>query len=513
MTLPTPNLLAILPQIIVVAAALLVLLVDAFLRSEESSGRALPWLSLAALVAAGVACVWLALQPGAPKAYDTMLVADDYAMIFSVVILIAGALSVLLAANTVPHISRESGAFYALLLLATAGMITMGAATDLIVVFLALEILSLALYILVGFNRDEPRSAEASLKYFLLGAFASAFFVFGVALVYGATGTTNLDGIAAALGMAATVPPLLYGGIALLIVGLGFKVALVPFHMWAPDAYQGAPTMVTAFMAAAVKAAGFAAFVRIFLAAFPAANDVWSWALAVLAAATMTLGNLAALRQTSLKRMLAYSSIAHAGYAAVGLVPGTAAGAASVLFYLLVYGFMTIGAFAVVLALERAGEDDVLRMQFAGLAERQPLLAAAMAVFMFSLAGVPPLAGFFAKFYVFAAAMDAGWGWLVLIGVLNSVLSAFYYLYITVQMYFEKAPAAAEGDTAQRGRAARTSPAPAAGGTAVAPALALSMGAIRAVLLITVFATVLIGLWPLPWTNWITQAAQAAFGG
>ena len=292
MTLPTINLLAILPQIIVIAAALLVLLLDALIRDPKTAGRVLPWVTLLALLLAGVAAVWLSLQPE-PQAFQEMAVADGYALIFMVVIVIAGALGVLLAQHTIPQISDQVGSYYALLLLAVAGMMMMGAALDLIVVFLALEIFSLALYILVGFNRHEPRSAEASLKYFLLGAFASGFFLYGVALVYGATATTNLPAIAAAL---ATVRPeqgpealFLYAGTALLIVGFGFKVAMVPFHMWTPDAYQGAPTPVTGFMSVATKAAAFAAFMRVFVLALPASHAAWGWALAILAALTMTL--------------------------------------------------------------------------------------------------------------------------------------------------------------------------------------------------------------------------------
>ena len=458
-----------------------------------------------------------------------MAVADGYSLAFMLVILAAAALAVLLAQATVPHFSPQAGAYYALLLLSVAGMMFMGAALDLLVVFLALEILSLALYILVGFNRDEPRSAEASLKYFLLGAFASGFFLYGVALIYGATATTNLPAIAAALAggdasaalsmTGSTGPLYLYAGTAMLLIGFGFKVAMAPFHMWTPDAYQGAPTPVTGFMSVATKAAAFAAFMRVFVLALPAAQPQWGWAIAVLAALTMTLGNLAALRQTSLKRMLAYSSVAHAGYALVGLVPGTSQGVSAVLFYMVTYLFMNLGAFAVVTALERLGENDVLNGRFAGLADRQPALAAAMAIFMFSLAGIPPFAGFFAKFFVFSAAMDAGWGWLVLIGVVNSVISAFFYLGITVQMYFRKAgEAQAAAEAAGKGKKGKK------GDAAVAPAavaivqpsgaaLALSTRSISLVVIVAALGTVAVGLWPSPWTQWIGQAVAAVFGG
>ena len=342
MTLPQVNFLALLPQIIVTTTALLILIVDAVDRRGAFSRRVLSWLALIGLLAAGAAVVWLAMQGGRQNFQD-MAVADGYSLAFSAVILIAAILGVLLAKDTVDQFTKMPGAYYALLLLAVVGMMTMAAATDLIVIFLSLEILSLALYVLVGFNLHEPRSAEGSLKYFLLGAFASGFFLYGAALLYGASGSTNLAQIGQAMEASGSNGLFLYAGTALLVVGFGFKVAMVPFHMWTPDAYQAAPTPVTGFMSVATKTAVFAAFMRVFMQALPASQESWSWALAVLAALTMTLGNLAALRQTSLKRMLAYSSIAHAGYALVGLVPGTAAGAVAVLFYMLSYALMNLG--------------------------------------------------------------------------------------------------------------------------------------------------------------------------
>lgn len=519
MTIPTINMLAILPQTIVIATALLVLIVDAVARNERFGRQVLPWLSLLGLALAGAAAFWLSL--GEPQQFQEMAVADGYSLAFMLVILAAAGLGVLLAQATVPHFSQQAGAYYALLLLSAAGMMFMGAALDLLVVFLALEIFSLALYILVGFNRGEPRSAEASLKYFLLGAFASGFLLYGIALIYGATGTTNLPAIAAALGAAGSAGNglYLYAGLAMLVVGFGFKIAMAPFHMWTPDAYHGAPTPVTAFMSVATKAAAFAAFMRVFVLALPAAQAQWSWALAVLAALTMTLGNLAALRQSSLKRMLAYSSIAHAGYALVGLVPGTSQGVAAVVFYMVTYLFMNLGAFAVVTALERLGENDVLNGNFAGLADRRPALAAAMAIFMFSLAGIPPFAGFFAKFFVFGAAMEGGWSWLVLIGVINSVISAFYYLNITVQMYFRKtgegqavAESAAKGKKGKKAEAAAAASAPAVS-LPTGAALALSTRSISVAVFVAALGTIALGIWPAPWTQWIGQAVAAVFGG
>jgi NADH-quinone oxidoreductase subunit N len=354
-------------------------------------------------------------------------------------------------------------------------MMMMGTATDLIVVFLALEIFSLALYILSGLHRSNPRSTEASLKYFILGAFASAFFAYGGALVYGAAGSTQYSVIANTLTAGAGNPTLLYPGIALMLAGFAFKVSLVPFHMWTPDVYQGAPTPVTAFMSVGTKAAGFAAFMRFLLEAVPAQQPTWGMALAILAVLTMTLGNLAALRQTSLKRMLAYSSIAHAGYILVGLAPGTTQGADAALFYLFTYAFMNIGAFAIVVALEKAQADDALQNRAAGIADRWPLLAFAMAIFMFSLSGVPPLAGFFGKFYVFKAAVDGGWTWLAVIGMLNSAIGLYYYLRVTVAMYFESASA----ESADRREA----------------------GILRVGVIVAAIATVLIGVYPGLWVS------------
>ncbi|HNS02089.1 MAG TPA: NADH-quinone oxidoreductase subunit N [Anaerolineae bacterium] len=526
MTIPAIDMLAILPQTIVIVTALLVLLVDAAAGQARIDRQVLPWLSLLGLAAAAAAAVWLSLS-GQPHYFQEMAVADGYSLTVMLVILLTAGLGVLLAQATVPHISHQAGAYYGLLLLSAAGMMFMGAALDLLVVFLALEILSLALYVLVGFNRAEARSAEASLKYFLLGAFSSGFFLYGIALVYGATASTNLEAIGAALaqgtGASASQSLYLYAGVAMLLIGFGFKIAMAPFHMWTPDAYQGAPTPVTGFMSVATKAAAFGAFMRVFVIALPAAQPQWSWALAILATLTMTLGNLAALRQSSLKRMLAYSSIAHAGYALVGLVPGTSQGVSAVLFYLFSYVFMNLGAFAVVTALERLGENDVLNGNFAGLADRRPALAAAMAIFMFSLAGIPPFVGFFAKFFVFSAAMAEGWGWLVLVGVLNSVLSAFYYLSVTVQMYFRKAdetPAVAEaagkskpGLRRAEGKGKKGAAAPAAAAQPAETALALSTRSLSVAVFIAALGTVAVGLWPAPWTQWISQAVTAVFGG
>jgi NADH-quinone oxidoreductase subunit N len=430
------NVIVVLPSLILVGFAMLVMLVDMFSGATPGGRASMPWLALAGIVACAIASAWLWNQPVAT--FQDMAISDQFALALNFIVLIAAGLGILLSVNYIPQINAQIGEYYALLLLAAAGMLMMGSAIDLITVFLALEIFSLALYILSGLQRENPRSTEASMKYFLLGAFATAFFVYGAALIYGATGSTQYNAIASVLASEQGDLYLLWPGIALLLVGFGFKVSLVPFHMWTPDVYQGAPTPITAFMSVGTKAAGFAAFTRVLLAAIPAQQETWSWALAILAVLTMTIGNFAALRQTSLKRMLAYSSIAHAGYILVALTPGTAEGANAALFYLFTYAFMNIGAFAIVIALEKAREDDALQNRAAGIAERWPLLALAMAIFMFSLSGIPPLAGFFGKFFVFKAAVDGGWTWLAAVGMLNSVIGAYYYLRVTVAMYFEQ---------------------------------------------------------------------------
>jgi NADH-quinone oxidoreductase subunit N len=429
------NFNAVLPELVMVVFAMVVMIADIPNRKEGAPTRAiLPWIALAGvLVTAGV-CYWLLGQPVSD--FQGMASSDPFALGIDFIVLVAVGLGILLSVKYIPTINQQTGEYYALLLLISAGMMAMASAIDLIVVFLSLEIFSLGLYILSGLNRNDRRSSEAAMKYFLLGAFSSGFFVYGAALLYGATGSTRFSQIATALTNNAYDANLLYPAIGLLIVGFGFKVSLVPFHMWTPDVYQGAPTPLTAFMSVGTKAAAFAAFYRTFLYALASQQAVWGMALAILAVLTMTLGNLAALRQTSLKRLLAYSSIAHAGYILVGLATGTPSGAEAALYYLISYAFMNIGAFAVVIMLEKQGEMDASGERLRGLSKRAPGLAFIMAIFMFSLAGVPPFAGFFAKFFVFSAAVQGGMSWLAAIAMLNSAISAYYYLRITVSMYF-----------------------------------------------------------------------------
>ena len=440
MTLPTLNLMAILPQIILVVTALILLLLDLVLRAK----RVLGWFSLIAVLA--TLAVTLFVRPSSPD-FQGMSLADGLGQFAAVAVLAAAAMAILLAVHRTDDFTRHPGPYYALILLAAAGMIAMAKGNDFLIIFLGLEIFSLALYILSGFNRRDARSSEASLKYFLLGAFASGFFLYGIALIYGATGTTNLTQIAQGVApLSVTLPfaPLLPIGVGLLLVGYGFKIALVPFHHWTPDVYQGAPTSVTAFMSVATKTVAFASLIRV-LSSLVSHDRPWLIGLAVLAALTMTIGNLAALRQSSLKRMLAYSSIAQAGYVLVGLAAGTPQGAQAALYYLLVYTFMNLGAFAVVLAVQRRDENDVTMDRISGLSSRQPGLAVLMAIFMFALTGIPPLAGFFGKLFVFGAAVQAGMVWLAIIAVLNSGVAAYYYLRVTVAMFMgEPRPAGAD---------------------------------------------------------------------
>jgi len=423
---------AALPGLLVAATAMVVMAADLVLRDADREALAL--LSIAGLVftAAVAGRLWFDGRPLAGFA-DTLR-GDRYALFFAVLVAAGSLLTVLMSIDFLREHPLPAGEYYALILLSTSGMIFLAAANDLIVLFLALEIMSVAVYVLAGLLRRDARSTEAALKYFLLGAFATGFLLYGIAFFYGACGSTRLDLIAAEVGRR-PLRPFVALGIAFLLVGFGFKVALIPFHVWTPDVYEGAPTAVTAFMAVGVKAAAFAAFARVFTAALGAVAASWTGLLWVLAALTMTIGNVTAIRQRSVKRMLAYSSIAHAGYALVGLVAATRDGGAALLFYLAVYAAMTLGAFAVLIALGRRGEPNEDLAGWAGVGFRAPILGLAMAVFMLSLAGIPPTAGFAGKFYLFSAAIDAGYVGLALIGVLNSLISVYYYLGVLIPMY------------------------------------------------------------------------------
>jgi NADH-quinone oxidoreductase subunit N len=424
--------LPILPLIVAGAGAAIVLLVGIRLEDEESAGLGI--LSLGFLLVSFI-CTLFTIGINSP-AFGGALMTDDYAAFFEIVIQIAAAVTVGISLEYAADKSLAGAEYYALLMFGTLGMMLMAAAGDLIIIFLGLETMSLAVYALAGFVRREARSSEAAMKYFLLGAFSTGFLLYGIALTYGATGTIHLAGIRSAVAAGTASEPYLLLGIGLMLIGFAFKIAAVPFHTWTPDAYQGAPTPVTGFMATGIKIAAFAGFIRVFFIALGPADLQWSGVLWVLAALTMTAGNLIAVVQDNIKRMLAYSAIAHAGYIMIGMCSSPAAGA-SILYYLLAYTFATIGAFAIVIALERRTEIDISIAGFRGLGRTHPGLAAAMTLFMLSLTGVPPLAGFVGKFYIFSAALNAGHVALVIIAAVNSAISAYYYIGVIVAMYMQ----------------------------------------------------------------------------
>ncbi len=474
---PPISLAVLAPTLIVMGAGCLVLLLD--LLPPRASKVHLATVALLGVVAALLTS--LAAWGGRGRGFRDMVILDNYALFFHVVICYGAALIVLLSIDYLRRSGVESGEYYALVLFSTSGMLLLTSASDLIVVFIAIELMSLSLYVLSGLFKRRRQAGEASMKYFLLGAFASAFLLYGIALLYGATGTTSIDRIAAAAA-AAPHDTLLIAGLGLLLVGFGFKISSAPFHMWAPDVYEGAPTSVTALIATGSKAAVFAVLVRLLLSGVRAVQADWTAVLWVLAALTMTLGNVVAIAQSNLKRMLAYSSIAHVGYMLVGLAAGGAAGAGAVLFYLLAYTFTTAGTFGVITLCVRAGEEAVDVRDYAGLGRRHPVLAFALALLLLSLVGIPPLAGFVGKFYLFGAAVRAGFVWLAVLGVLNSAIAAYYYLRVIVTMYMQE---------------------PDEQSASVAPSFAGGLA-----LTIAVIGVVLLGLMPAPFVD-LAQVAVA----
>ena len=441
------NYSSIAPEIIASLTGVVIMLVDAF--SKKGARRANALIALIGLVATlvAIASLWAAI--GDSPSFGGMIVIDRLRLFFSIIVIIAAIVTALLASQFLRDEALPPGEFYALLMFATTGMLLMAAAGDLVMIFLGLEISSITTYVLAGYRRRDVRANESSLKYFLLGSFSTAFLLYGMALVYGATGTTNLAGIRAAVALSTlNFPQLLLIGAAMMLVGFGFKIASAPFHLWTPDVYEGAPTLVTAFMATGPKAAVFAAFLRVFAQAFSSPATVgtgwqlhatWVNALAIIAVLTMTIGNVIALSQRNIKRMLAYSSIAHAGYALVGFITGDYA---PVGFYLLSYAVMNLGAFAVIQMLARAGDVKTDIADYAGIGFEVPALSFPLTIFLLSLAGIPPTAGFMGKFFVFKSAWDAApdWRWLVVAAVINSIISIYYYLYPIVVMFFRPAP-------------------------------------------------------------------------
>lgn len=481
----------LLPEIVLTSGALLVLILDVLL--PPAWRRALAWVGVAVLAGSAAALV-PALGENLTIARG-LLAVDGFAVFFKALFLLAAALTVMMSPRYLEMEGVRPGEYYFLILCATLGMMFMAGAIDLITIFIGLETMAVSFYVLTGYLRPSKRSNEAAIKYFVLGAFSLAILLYGMSLLYGLTGSTHLRTIA--LQLVIGEPGLLLPfAVIMLVAGVGFKIAAVPFHMWAPDVYEGAPTPITAFLSVGSKAASFAMLLRIFVEGLPAFRAEglglawgepfgWSVFFFVLAIVSMTVGNVAALTQDNLKRMLAYSSIAHAGYVLIGVVAGTTRGVTAALIYLVVYAFMQLGAFAVIVMLRRTdGIGDELK-DMGGLFQRHPRAAVAMLLFMLSLGGIPPTAGFMGKFWLFGAAIDAGYIWLAVIGVLNSALSLYYYVRVVVFMWMSEP----------------------AGGL---PPLRLSP-ALTAVLVITVTGTVVLGIYPGPLFE-IAEASAVSFG-
>jgi NADH-quinone oxidoreductase subunit N len=423
------------PALALVVTGLLILLAQAF----TPRGQAAPG---APFALAGLSTALILLYPlatGGGGSLGGTYVVDAFSLFFHALIIGVGLVAVLLSPAYLRATGIDRGEYYTLLLFSMVGMLGLVSCRELVSLFVSLEVMSVALYALAGLHRDRQESQESSLKYFITGAFSSGFFLYGIALLYGASGSTSLGAVASALAAAppATVA-LAMVGTGLLLVGFGFKVASVPFHMWAPDVYEGAPTTVTALMSAGVKAAAFGALLRVFGQALPALASSWQPAVAALAVVTMVVGNLGALAQSNLKRMLAYSSVAHAGYLLAAVVAAPGIGVEAVLFYLVAYAAVNLGGFGALAALARDGREPLALDDVAGLSTRRPALAAALTVYLISLTGVPVSAGFVGKFFLFRAAVNAGWTSLAVIGVLMSVVSAYYYLRVVVAMYMRE---------------------------------------------------------------------------
>jgi NADH-quinone oxidoreductase subunit N len=467
----------ILPELIVACFACIVLLIEAFM-SKSSKGDTFP---VTALIGVAIAASLTIHSMWDDKTVmgGTFLV-DPYSNFFKLLLYSASALTILLSINHLKQERINVGEYYAFLLFALCGMMVMVSAGDLLLVFLGLELTALSIYILAGFKRFQQKSMEAAAKYFVLGSFSSGILLFGISLLYGLAGTTNLAGIGQHLmSMGSGIDPAWILALILLVVGFGFKVSAVPFHMWAPDVYEGAPTPVTAFLSVASKAASFAIFLRVFTEAFGGIHEHWRILLIFLAVATIFFGNIVALLQTNIKRMLAYSSIAHAGYVLIGIVVGSHMGSFSLMLYLLIYVFMNMGAFGVVMQFRKSGVECDEIEDFAGLAKRNRLVAFIMLIFMFALAGIPPTAGFVGKFYVFMGAVQADLAWLAVLGVIGSAISAYFYLKVVMVMYMKEP----DGNVT----------------------LTISRPAILALTVATV-AVILLGVYPAPVIDFTNQA-------
>ena len=471
----------VLPEILLLVLAAVVLIVD--LATQPSRGLLLAWLTAIGLTGI-IVVAFLFSQPGDQGVLilGGMLRNDWMAFAFKVLFLFAAAMTALLSIDVDGVADR--GEYFALLVVATLGMSLMAASADMIMLFLAIEMTSIPLYILAGFMKGDDKSTEAGIKYFLFGALTSAVMLYGFSLLYGFSGDTNIYRLSEAMHMGAVSPWLLGGMAALVLVGFGFKISAAPFQFWAPDVYEGAPTPITSFISTASKAAGFAVLLRFMLAVFPVIEVEWATLLAIVATVTMTVGNLLALPQTNIKRLLAYSSIAHAGYAMIGLVALSSFGTASMVFYLIGYVVTNIAAFAVVILFARsAGSDEIA--DYAGLSRRSPKLALVLLIALLSLGGMPPLAGFVTKFYVFAAAVESGWIWLAFVGVLNAIIGLYYYMTILKVVYLYRS----EDEDKP---------------IAIPRSYAL-------VLVICVIAILAIGTLSAPWLDWTINSALSLF--
>jgi NADH-quinone oxidoreductase subunit N len=435
----------ILPEMVLTTGALAVLIVDVLLPKHRRA--ALAWVTLAVI---GATMVSLApFRHTQVEVAHGLLAVDQFALFFKFVFLLAAAITVLMSVRYLAIEGASPGEYYFLILCATLGMMIMAGGIDLITIFIGLETMAVSFYILAGFIKPSQRSNEAAVKYFLLGAFSLGILLYGMSLMYGLSGTTNLRVMAKSF-VGLEQDPRLVLAVILVVAGVGFKIAAVPFHMWAPDVYEGSPTPITAFLSVGSKAASFAMLIRIFVEGLPSMSADWRLLFWTLAVVTMTVGNIAAVTQSNVKRMLAYSSIAHAGYVLIGIVawsPANPRGITATLVYLLIYSFMQLGAFAVVVVLRRSDVAGEELKDFSGLAFRNPFAAFAMLLFMLSLGGIPPTAGFMGKFWLFSAAIDAQYYWLAVIGVLNSAISLYYYVRIVVFMYLKKEAVGSEPAT------------------------------------------------------------------
>ncbi|MBU4321217.1 MAG: NADH-quinone oxidoreductase subunit N [Thermodesulfovibrionales bacterium] len=473
MNFQLPDLTPMIPELLMTALALIVILIDLLIKKKEV---------IALISIAGVAVVALSLVGSSGITFGGMYISDGYSTFFKLIFFINVILTILISIKYIAVEKVNYGEYYSLILFSTIGMMIMASAGDLIVLYLGLELMALSTYVLAGFIRHDIKSNEAALKYFLLGAFSSAFLLYGISIVYGLTGTTDLKAIASFInerGLTDNFSLLL--SVIFLIVAFGFKIAAAPFHMWAPDVYEGAPTSITAFMSVGPKAAGFAVLGRVFMVAFVSVKVDWVAILIPISILTMAVGNIVALSQTNIKRMLAYSSIAHAGYALLGIITANNEGLASMMNYLMIYAFMNIGAFAVIIMLRSEGFKGDSIYDYEGLAKTHPLAAVLMLIFMFSLTGIPPTAGFIGKLYIFMAAINAGYTWLVVIAVIFSAISAYFYLRIIMYMYMKEPKTSVQ--------------------LSVSPGIALALA-------ITVIAVLVIGVLPSAVINFARIAAS-----